>query len=263
MSCTHLWHTPSNVTVVSHLPNSTFHCLSTFYLSHSYHISTWLSSLLFYRRCHPPSHTRHILISLLFLSGDIHLISGPSQPTEFLLCSFNARSLLCSILTTALSELTDQHRLHLIAITETWVRPTSTFAELIDAPLSGYILFSAPCTSPSSISKNNCVFSGGTGFLLKEPSNIIQSSAHVYSFFEYSALTIKLPTFNLTVFNLYRPPPPSPYSQLFTTFTDQLIFSYSIFHYPSWIHSSRKFQYSSRWPSWPTIYSHHVNTSQL
>ena len=76
--------------------------------------------------------------------------------------------------------------------------------------------------SPSFISKNNGVLGGGTVFLLKDASTILQSSAHAFSSFEYTSITIKLPTFNLTVFNLYQLPSPASYSQPFTSFIDQL-----------------------------------------
>ena len=148
---------------------------------------------------------------------------GLTLPTEFLLHSVNTRFLLCPSHTTALSELADQHRPD-NAIAETWVRPISTPTELIDVTPSSYTLFSAPRTSHSSISKYNCMLGSATAFLLKELSIILQSSAHAYSSFEYSSITIKLPTSDLTEFNLYRPTPSSPYSQPFTTFTDQLSF---------------------------------------
>ena len=109
----------------------------------------------------------------------------------------------------------------LITITETWVRPIFTPAELIDATSSGYTLFTAPRTSPSSISKNNGVHGSGTAFLLKEPSTILPSSAHVYSSFEYSSITIKLPMSNLAVFKSIPATSSTPYSQPFTTFIDQ------------------------------------------
>ena len=68
-----------------------------------------------------------------------------------------------------------------------------------DAAPFAYTLFSAPSTSPSSISKNNCVLGCDIAFL-KEFSTILQSSAHAYSSVEYSSITIKLPASNLTVF---------------------------------------------------------------
>ena len=55
---------PSNVTVLSHLPNSTFHFPST---GTSYFLSPPHSHLLFYRRYHPHTHTWHILLSLFII----------------------------------------------------------------------------------------------------------------------------------------------------------------------------------------------------
>ena len=44
----------------------------------------------------------------------------------------------------------------------------------------------------------------------------------VYTSFEYSSINLKLNNSKLFMFNLYRPPPPSPYSQPFSVYIDQL-----------------------------------------
>ena len=91
-----------------------------------------------------------------------------------------------------------------------------TPAELIDST-PGYSLFSAPRSYTGNPSKP--IHAGGTAFLIKE--HLIQNSAaHHYSSLEYSSITIKFLKAQLTV-NIYRPPPPSSYSQPFSTFLNQ------------------------------------------
>ena len=93
-------------------------------------------------------------------------------------------------------------------------------AELIDATSPGYSLHSAARSSSST--KSNKITGGGTAFLITEPATIINSSAHSYSSFEYSSITLKLHNSKLSIVNLYCPPPPSPYSQPYSVNIDQL-----------------------------------------
>ena len=127
---------------------------------------------------------------------------------------------------TALSDLTDSHRPDIIALTETWVRRSTTPEELIDSTPPGYSLFSAPPPPAPHRSytgnPSEPIVAGGTAFLIKEPF-IQNSAAHHYSSFEYSSITLKFPKAQLTLFNIYRSPPPSPFSQPFTTFLDQFL----------------------------------------
>ena len=109
---------------------------------------------------------------------------------------------------TALNYLTDNHKPDIIALTETWIRSSTTPAELIDSTPPGYFLFSAPRSHIGNPSKS---IHEGTAFLIKEPF-IQNSAAHHYSSFEYSSITLKFPKAQLTLFNIYRPLPSSPYS---------------------------------------------------
>ena len=113
---------------------------------------------------------------------------------------------------TALNDLTDNHKPDIIALTETWILSSTKPAELIDSTPLGYSLFSAPRSHTSNPSKP--ILAGGTAFLIKEPF-IQNSAAHHYYSFEYSPITLKFSKF------VYRPPPPSPYSQPFSTFLNQ------------------------------------------
>ena len=114
---------------------------------------------------------------------------------------------------TALNDLIDNHKPD-IALTETWIRSSTTPAELIDSTPPGYSLFSVPRSHTGNPSKP--ILAGGTAFLIIE--HFIQNSAaHHYS----SSITQKFPKTELTSFHVYRPPPPSPYFQPFSTFLNQ------------------------------------------
>ena len=155
----------------------------------------------------------------VLLAGDVHLNPGPNLSSNLLLCTLNTRSMLTPLHITALNDLTDNVKPDVLAITETWIRATTTTAELIDSTPPGYFLFSAPRTSASHPSKTTS--GGGTAFLVKEPATILNSTAHFYSSFEYSSITFKITKTLLTIFNIYHPPPPSPHSQPFSTFLNQ------------------------------------------
>ena len=94
---------------------------------------TPIGALLFQRRCHPPARTSHIFLSLLLLSGDVHLNPGPLQPSQFTLCTYNARSMLADTHILSIDDLAGQYHPNLFAITETHALTTTTPAEIIDA----------------------------------------------------------------------------------------------------------------------------------
>ena len=87
-----------------------------------------------------PSSSLHL--SLLLLSGDIHLNTGPF-PSLLLLCTLNTYTLLSTSHITALSDLTGNLQPNILTITETRVRTTTAPAELSDST-SGYFIL---CTS--------------------------------------------------------------------------------------------------------------------
>ena len=113
---------------------------------------------------------------------------------------------------TALNGLTYNHQAAVITLAETWIRSSTTPAELIDFTPPGYSMFSAPRSYTSNPFK--LISAGGTAFLIKDPF-LHNSAAHYYSSFEYSSITLKFPKAEFTLFNIYRPPFPSPYSQTF------------------------------------------------
>ena len=149
------------------------------------------------------------ILFLILLSGDIELNPGPSHTnpgpslTNFKLCTLNIRSLTNPLHITALSDLAETEKINLFALTETWVTPSTTFAELSDATPPNYNLTSFPRpVSPVNIKKS--IIGGGTAFLLQNSFNIISTSSKIFKSFEMSSITIKLFSSKLTVFNIYR-----------------------------------------------------------
>jgi len=69
------------------------------------------------------------LLDFLFLSDDTEL---NSRPVNFTLCTLNIRSILHSLHSAALSDLFDAHNPDLFCLTKTWIKPTSTSAELLN-----------------------------------------------------------------------------------------------------------------------------------
>jgi len=68
-----------------------------------------------------------LFLAFLFLSGDIELNPGP---VSFTICTLNIRSILRPLHSAALSDLIDAHNPDLFCLTETWIKPTTTSAEL-------------------------------------------------------------------------------------------------------------------------------------
>ena len=141
------------------------------------------------------------LLFLILLAGDIHLNPRPSTP--FTICTLNIRSLLNPIHYTAIHEIALNQGIHLFALTETWISPSSTFAQLSDATPPGYTLISTPRPTPPSTPLNKIV-GGGTAFLFHNSSTLLSSSSNTYKSFEMSSITLKTLKSKLTVFNIYR-----------------------------------------------------------
>ena len=121
---------------------------------------------------------------------------------------------------TALSTLAENHQIDLFALTETWITPSTTAAELLDSRPPGFSLLSFP--RPASSSTTNKIIGGGTAFLIHDSCHILSTTAPIFKSFEMSSVTLKLPRSKLTVFNIYRPPASSskavPFSQFLTDF---------------------------------------------
>jgi len=101
------------------------------------------------------------LLLFVLLSDDIELNPGPSA---FTLCTLNIRSILHPLHSAALSHLIDTHNPDLFCLTETWIKPTNTAAELLNCTPPHYSLISTPRNGSNKISSSG----GGTAFLIRE-----------------------------------------------------------------------------------------------
>jgi len=135
------------------------------------------------------------------------------------------RSLLHPLHSAAISDFIDSHNRDIFCLTETWIKPTTTFIELADCTPPNYTLFSFPRTSKST---SSTAVGGGTGFLIREPFTQLPTSFTEFSSFESSAVTLKLPHSKRSVFNIYRPPSSSTFSKPFSVFLDEFNF-FSLF----------------------------------
>jgi len=113
-----------------------------------------------------------LIMALVLLSGDIELNPGPSAP--FMVCTLSIRSILDSAHSIALSDIADSHHPDLFCLTETWIKPATTPAELVDCTMPGYTLISHPRTPRFQKSQN---VGGGTAFLDREPFSQIPSTS--------------------------------------------------------------------------------------
>jgi len=116
--------------------------------------------------------------------------------------------------------LAESRHIDLFARTETWITSFSSSAELLDATSPSFTLLSFPRQSQATKSH---IVGGGTAFLIREPASLLSVSTQTFKSFEMSAITHKLFSSNLTVFNVYRPPPaitktrkPVPFSDFLT-----------------------------------------------
>ena len=118
------------------------------------------------KRPHPIStRTAHPLSIFILLAGDIELNPGPS----FNICNLNVRSLLNSLHKAAIFDLADSNHPDVFALSETWVRSTTTHSDLMDAIPTGYSLLSQPRDSDSA------TVGGGLAFLVHESLTNISS----------------------------------------------------------------------------------------
>src|SRR6218665_3615637 len=192
-------------------------------------------SLVFIRRSSSPFRpsavsTRCNILFILLLSGDVEINLGPNCPFSrrpirfsnetFTFYSLNTRSLLNAKNSTALTDLASSSRpSDLIALQETKISTSSTDAHISYSKPPGYSLHSFPRITPSS--KKADISGGGSAFLVREPAIVLYSSRHTFKSFECSFITLQLASDTLTVFNIYRPPTSSNYSQKPSVFLDE------------------------------------------
>ena len=100
------------------------------------------------------------------------------------------------------------------------IKKSSTPSELASATLSGYTQLSCPRTIQKNLISDKTL-SGGPAFLILDSISIILNPSHNDKSFEHPSVTFKLPSSTLVVFNNYRPPISSKYSQPVSAFLDE------------------------------------------
>jgi exonuclease III len=211
-------HPPFIITVlfIFLLPAAKFHLLSS-PLSQSSHCATATTQFgllnvvpLSFFVTSSKSSIRHIqspsfvILLGLLLSGDIQPNPGPTS-TTFNVCTLNIRSLLNPLKYTAIADLAETRNIDAFALTETWITPSATSAELRNATPPGFFLISNPRSAPAT---HPHVVGGGTAFFLRNSAVIVKSPpCPVFKSFELSSVTLKLLHSKLTIYNVYRPPP--------------------------------------------------------
>jgi hypothetical protein len=88
------------------------------------------------------------------------------------MCTLSIRSLTNPIHYSALSDLADTYNIDPFALTETWLSPSTTAAELFDAT-PFFSLISNP--RPVSTSKISSIVGGGAAFLVRHPDLLLSS----------------------------------------------------------------------------------------
>jgi len=111
-------------------------------------------------------------------------------PTNFTVCTPNIRSLIHQLHSAAISDFIDSHNPDIFCLTETWIKPNTTFTKLADCTPPNYTLFSFPRTSKST---SSTAVGGGTGFLICEPFTQLPTSLTEFSS-ESSVVTLKVQT---------------------------------------------------------------------
>ena len=77
-------------------------------------------------------NTLGLLSLLILLCGDVELNPGPISGT-FNVCTLNIMSLTNAAHYTALACIAEAHHIDLFALTETWITPSTTSAELLES----------------------------------------------------------------------------------------------------------------------------------
>ena len=168
------------------------------------------------------NHAQNFVISILILlSGDIQSNPGPvSSSTVLNMCTLNIRSLTNPRHYTALADLAESHNIHIFPLTETWLHPNSTSAEIFDAIPHGFTFISNPRPVPPTCTSS--VVGGGTAFLIRDPCTLLSSPTAIFKSFEMSTITLRLAQSKLTIFNIYRPPSSSAKSRDTASFSQFL-----------------------------------------
>jgi hypothetical protein len=88
------------------------------------------------------------------------------------MCTLNIRSLTNPLHYTALADVAESHNSHVFALTETWLTPTSTSADIFYAIPHGFTFLSTP---PVPDTCTSSVVGDGTAFLIRVPYTLVTS----------------------------------------------------------------------------------------
>ena len=99
------------------------------------------------------------LFFLLLLSGDIEPNPGPTSCT-FNVCTLYILSLTNRVHYTVLSSIAENHHIHMFTLTETWITPFTTSAELLVSVPTRFSLLSFP--RPACSNNKNKIIGGDT-----------------------------------------------------------------------------------------------------
>jgi len=123
-------------------------------------------------------------VFFLFVLLSSHIELNP-RPSVFILCTLINHSILHPLHSAALSDLMDTHNRDLFTLTETWIKPTTTSAELLNCTPPHYSLISTARNGSSKISSSG----SGTSFLIREPFTQLPTSVPDYSSIKSSSVT--------------------------------------------------------------------------
>ena len=146
--------------------------------------TTFAAALLF--TCSRSLRFRSLFLLLfVLLSGDIELNPGPSPFTP---CTLNIRSILHPLHSAALSDLIDTHNPDLFCLTETWIKPTTTTAELLNCTPTHYSLISTPRNGSDKITPQLSL-SANLSHSYPPLSQIFRRSSHLLSLCNFLILS--------------------------------------------------------------------------
>jgi len=119
------------------------------------------------------------------------------------MCTLNIRSFTNPLHYTAIADFADTHNIDVFALSETWIFPNTTSAQLFDAIPHGFTFISTPRPVPDS--RTSSTVGGGTAFLLRESCKLLSTpttTTTTFKSFELSTVTITLPHSNLDYINV-------------------------------------------------------------
>jgi len=174
-----------------------------------------------HKPCTPP-----VAALLLFLSGDIESNPGPAT-SPVTICTINIRSLFHENRSIFIGDVIRSDSPEVFAFTETWHNLNiTTPAQLSEVTPTGYQFFSLPRSSPK-VTKHTSkpcatdISGGGVAFLCKDSTSPELLDLPTYKSFEAFAVSLTRLSHRLSIFNIYRPPDSSKYSQPFSVFLDE------------------------------------------